>query len=70
MNFYTNKDKNKLEIAAYRLFVVGELILGEEVVLKDTVKVSNDIVKTALLQKLLNKVSSLAYNNVVNNNNS
>ncbi len=59
--FYPNKDAQKLENATYRLFLVGELIFGKEVAPQETTENTTDMVKRMLLQKLLNKVSSLSY---------
>ena len=61
IKFYSNKDTTKLENCTYRLFLVGELIFGKEVVPQETTENTNDVVKQFLLQKLLNKVSSLSY---------
>lgn len=59
--FYPNKDAIKLENATYRLFLVGELIFGKEIAPQETTGNTTDMVKQILLQKLLNKVSSLSY---------
>ena len=59
--FYPNKNAAELENAVYRFFLVGELIFGKEILPQESVENSNDMVKKILLQRLLNKVSSLSY---------